>query len=454
MSFNVAPRETISKASYDNQFRSYPEEVRLKAARIEKHRIDSQETEAMRYERLMTQKFIVGTFVIESPRIALLAKIGKAMLIVALFPPFFIFVTFPRYTFQTLLPTIFSKLEEPVTKIVKNVQWISAWSVDIFNIALGKVARKLKITLPRIELPTIKFTLPEKLVKPILKPFKVAAKIIEKTKEALVTIKEKIAAFVKPIQKAFTAVVEKSETFFLSIESKLIQFVNYLTPAPPPMRAYGQKDPVPTWKEKLIEFKEKAETILTAIKNTLMAPVHALITRLEPAYNFVATTVPYLYNQVQTAYETLTLAIKARIDAVTNTIHTLYKKAEAAVIEITTALIEQINTFLTPYYPIPGRIAHAIAVPFVRAKASFSRKVAAVLSFGNALKEHAKSFVKYTKAQIKKIPALVNQFLKASARFGINFLKALKSLFIILGVTLKILYLYMRDLNNRVFGIS
>lgn len=455
MSFKVAPRETLVKCTaYDNKFRAYPEEVKLKAARIEKARVDSQETEAMRYERLMTQKFLAGHYVIESPRLALLAKVGKAVLIVALFPPFFIFVTFPRFTFQTLVPAIYNKVEEPIVKIVKNVAWISAWSIDIFNIALGKVARKLKITLPRIELPTIKFTFPQKIAKAITKPFQTAAKVIEKTKEAFIALKDKFVSLLKPIQNAFNIVVDKTENFFLKVEEKMTVFANFFKAAPPPMRAYGQKDPVPLWKEKLILAKETIEKGLETAKNIVMAPVHALITQLEPVYNFVTYYLPIVYNNIQTRYESIVNAIKSRIEAASEVVNSIYKKVETALVTMTSTVVESINTFLTPYYPIPGRIVRFIANGGKNVKSFFKQKLAAVLSFGNALKEHAKAFHQLVKKGIKKIPVLVDQFIKGSVRFGINFLKALKSLAIILGVTLKVLYMYMRDLNNRVFKTS
>lgn len=455
MSFKVAPRETIVKCTaYDNKFRAYPEEVKLKAARIEKARVDSQETEAMRYERLMTQKFLAGHYVIESPRLALLAKVGKAVLIMALFPPFFIFVTFPRFTFETLLPKIYSKVEEPIVKLAKNVAWISKWSIDVFNVALGKVARKLKISLPRIELPSFKFTFPQKIAKAVAKPFQTAAKIVEKTKEVLTALKERIISIVKPIQNVFNAAVDKTESIFIKVEEKLTLFANFFKASPPPMRAYGQKDPVPAWKEKLILAKESIEKVLETAKNIIMTPLHALVTQLEPVYNFVTSYVPYIYNQVQTRYESLVNAIKSRIEAATEVVNSIYKKVESAVISMTNTVIESINTLLTPYYPIPGRIARTVANAGKKIKGSFARKVAAVLSFGNALKEHVKSFHKTILKGIKKIPVLVDQFLKGSARFGINLLKALKSLVIILGVTMKVLYIYIRDLNNRVFKIS
>lgn len=452
MSFKVAPRETIVKCTaYDNKFRAYPEEVKLKAARIEKARIDSVETEAMRYERLMTQKFLAGHYVIESPRLALLAKVGKAVLIMALFPPFFIFVTFPRFTFETLLPKIYSKIEEPVVKLAKNVAWISKWSIDIFNVALGKVARKLKISLPRIELPSIKFTLPKKIVKAAAKPFELAAKIVEKTKDAITTFKEKIISLVKPIQKAFNAAVDKTEALFIKVEEKLTLFAKFFKASPPPMRAYGQKDPVPVWKEKLIQAKDAIEKVLETAKTIVMAPIHALITQLEPVYNFVTYYVPYIYNQVQTRYESIANAIKSRIEAATEVVNSIYKKVETVLISMTNTVIESINTFLTPYYPIPGRVIRSFANAGKKIKGSFTRKIAAVLAFGNALKEHAKSFQKAIVKGIKKIPVLVDQFLKGSLRFGIHLFKALKSLIIILGVTMKVLYIYIRDLNNRIF---
>lgn len=450
MSFKVAPRETIVKCTaYDNKFRAYPEEVKLKAARIEKARIDSKETEAMRYERLMTQKFLAGHYVIESPRLALLAKAGKVLLIVALFPPFFIFVTFPRYTFETLLPKIYSKVEEPIVKLAKNVAWISKWSIDVFNVALGKVARKLKINLPRLELPSIKFNRPETLIKTVKKPVQITLSAIKKTIEAFIALKDKAVSIVKPFQKAYAIAVNKLETYFEKIEENFGRFANFFKAAPPPVRAYGQKDPVPAWQETLIKAKERIEKAAETIKEVLSVPLLAVTHRLEPVYNFVSKFIPVMYNEIQNRYESVSNAIKSRILKAAELVNSAYEKVEGALVTTVNVIVESINHFLTPYYPIPGRIAHSVTSTAKTIKSRLTRKIKGVLSFGHALKKHAKSFHKSIIKAVKKVPALLEKAMKNLTRFGVNFLKALRSFFIILGVTIKILYLYIRDLNQK-----
>lgn len=452
MSFKVSPRETISRCeSYDSKFRSYPEEVRIKAARIEKARLDSQETVAMKYERLLTAHFLKGEFVASSPKVAFAALIGKGLLIATFFPPYFVFVTFPRYTFGTIIPALYNKVEEPIVKVFKAVQKVVETGVDLFNQVIGKVARKLQINLPRPDLKFFKFSLPEINFEPLKAPFKVAAKLINAIKEV---VKEKIDNFTAPIAKVYNAATKQVEKAVTYIEKHFKVFADFFKPAPPPFRAYGQKDPVPLWKQKVDEVKEKIKNIIEKASEIVAAPFVAAAEKLEPIVQGVIpfiSAIPY-YTMLGPRY--IYEGTERRIIQIKNFLETLTVKTVEGTVRLYTAMIEAIDLRLQPLYRAANSINKGARFLGNKAKNSIVKRIKKMKDMGQSLKQSFNKFAKATVTNIKKIPAKALKIADQTFNVLVHLAKAFQTFCIIIGVVIKLAYLYIRNLNRRLEGNS
>lgn len=109
MTFNIAPRESISRCElYANKFQTHTTEIeaRLKALRIQHANLDVHESESARLERQMMQRFTKGFILQEGSNLEFIKKVGKFIFVAVLLPPYFAVYLAPKWVFQYAMPFV------------------------------------------------------------------------------------------------------------------------------------------------------------------------------------------------------------------------------------------------------------------------------------------------------------------------------------------------------------
>lgn len=463
MTFKVAPRETITKcSSYDNKFRTYPEELKLKAVRAEKARIDAQESEAARYERLLMTRMLKGDFFVQKDKSEAVAAISKLFAMIFLFPPFFMFFAFPKWTFTVVIPKIYETVDEAITVVFVRLKRISAWTGNVFGTTAKKIVRKLKSKIPVVSNPfkgtfkNLKESISKK-IENIVKPFtqiKISnpfRKLIDKYKTPIVQKLDVAMTYYK----ALTDGIEKG---VMNLQIKMDNFVNFFKASPPPMRAYGQKDPVPVWKEKLDAISDFVKSVAKQAVHIAMNPVEFAKAKIEPFINWVYPVFPFFKEQGVSLAQYSTRKVTEAIERVQEYAKIIMDKTSYIVNKIAIAAYTRAEAFVTYLSRPVYKMSSKAAKKFVQVKSWFKDRVSAVsnsMAKGfNQFKGQAKKAAKYITAKIKTIPEKAIAFVKGLSNIGYHLFKALQTLFIFFKVTFKIAFQYIGEKANRVLKLS
>ncbi len=463
MTFKVAPRETVSKCTvYDNKFRTYPEEARLKVIRAEKARMDAQESEPARYERLLMAKMLKGEFFKQKEQGIAIAALSKLFAMVFLFPPFFMFFQFPKWTFQVAIPKVVESVDGMVTVVMIRLKRISAWTGDVFGTALRKAAKKIRSRIPKVNIPfksnlkEFKELVHSKIAK-IFKPFEVLKGVPPFFKKMADKVLDPIQAKIETLKPYYKALTDGIENWVSKLQYKIDEFTNFLKPLPPPIRAYGQKDPVPAWKEKLIEISEGLKSFAKETVKIILNPVHFFQTKIEPFVNWVYPIFPYLQEQGVNMAQYTTKKITQALERIQEYSRIVAERTAEYINRIAVNAFNQVTAYINYY-----------TKPFVRFAKFFGRKVAQgknklglkIVTFKESFnhgfqqfQNQAKKAAGYLIRKIKKAPALAKAVLDKTSRALFHLYKSLQTLFIFFKVTFKVAFLFLLERANKLLRV-
>ena len=155
MTFKVSPRESLSRCeTYDNKFRTYAEEPRLREARRLEGSRDVHETDSARLERMMMERLSKGIFRQEGVPVQFIKKVGKFIFVATLFPPYLVAYVIPKWVFQYALPFVADVGAQFLTKLAAGFASVSAWVLQVsgtvlerFNFSFLKKLKMPKRTL-------------------------------------------------------------------------------------------------------------------------------------------------------------------------------------------------------------------------------------------------------------------------------------------------------------------
>lgn len=148
MSFNINPRESWSRSEfYDNKFRHYPEESRLKEARRLEAMQDIIEPQTSRIEKQMTEKFLKGVFHQEGASIRYIQAVGKFVFVAVYEPTVKVAEMVQKLVIQYALPFAGSLLD----KLKTSAQAIGDWVSQLASLIAEKFSRLFQFKLKRAE---------------------------------------------------------------------------------------------------------------------------------------------------------------------------------------------------------------------------------------------------------------------------------------------------------------
>ena len=135
MTFNINPRESISRsdAFYDNKFRVYAEEPRLKESRLRKAS-DTIESESSKKEKLLADKFRQGIFNFDLGIAKYTKQVGRFIFVAITKPLYFVAITAPAYVIQYALPFLQNMAGNFQNKFSEASAAISQWILSVSGI--------------------------------------------------------------------------------------------------------------------------------------------------------------------------------------------------------------------------------------------------------------------------------------------------------------------------------
>lgn len=134
MSFKVNPRESISRCEvYENKFRSYPDEARLKEAR----RLlanDTLDSESNQMERYLTDKFRQGMFNVDGNGIRYVKQVARFIFSSVTYPAYLVVYLIPKYVIQYALPFAVNFFGNFMNKFTAGASALIAWATQVSGI--------------------------------------------------------------------------------------------------------------------------------------------------------------------------------------------------------------------------------------------------------------------------------------------------------------------------------
>lgn len=132
MSFNVSPRESISRCTtYDNKFRTYVDEPLLKDARRVQFAKDSVESESARLERQMMDKYLKGSVQQEGSSLRFVKQVAKFIFVAVFYPPFMIAYTVPKWVITYGLPFVADLTGQYMNRLIAGLSPMGAWALQV-----------------------------------------------------------------------------------------------------------------------------------------------------------------------------------------------------------------------------------------------------------------------------------------------------------------------------------
>lgn len=131
MTFNVNPRESISRCEvYENKFRAYPEEARLKETR-RLQASDTLESEANQKERYLVEKFRQGILNVDTGGLRYVKQVGRFIFAAFTLPIAFIAVQAPKLVIEYGFPFIADVSGFLMGKFTPLSSALAAWVVSV-----------------------------------------------------------------------------------------------------------------------------------------------------------------------------------------------------------------------------------------------------------------------------------------------------------------------------------
>lgn len=376
MSFKIAPRESISRCvTYDNKFRTYVDEPKLKDVRRQKYAKDSIESESARLEREMTNKFLKGSFSQEGSNVRFVKQVAKFVFVAVYTPPLFIVYTLPKLIFQYGLPFVADLTGNFMRKLSAGLSPLASWAVQTSGIFIEKFSKIYKKTVEKLskvfkssqDFIKDKF---QRLAKRVTERFKkMAAPFVKLALFLSDKIQRKAAAWYFRLNQFFNWLINAIKPWLPSLPkfkfskpafiTKIAHYLNELKGLPRKVdakirRAIKQiKEFIPVAQAAVIQFLKKVASL-----KSIPIGIATFFWEILRA-NYQGWIEPYIQWIVPTCRWTK------------NTLSRHYQSA-ARLLEVGFSYIEQAVENLGNFI---ARVARKAASPFVRAAGYFSAKL-------------------------------------------------------------------------------
>jgi hypothetical protein len=131
VTFNVNPRESISRCEvYENKFRAYPEEARLKETRrIQAN--DTIESEANQKERFLVEKFRQGILNVDTGGLRYVKQVGRFIFSAFTLPVYFMAFQAPKWVIEYGFPFVADISGFLMGKFAPLSSALAAWVVSV-----------------------------------------------------------------------------------------------------------------------------------------------------------------------------------------------------------------------------------------------------------------------------------------------------------------------------------
>lgn len=312
MSFNVSPKETLTKCDYSNQFRQYPEAGNIAAANRAKA-LDVHETEAERRERLLMERFMKQNFSVEGDSfLFLIAKVGKILFLVVLLPPYMVGYSIPKWLITQAITIVSTVTSDAISLITKGIAKLNPWNADVFAIQFKRFLDAFSWTMKIADGVLKAFndlkSLPTRLLNEIYKRF-------EPVKEAYTWVKDKVSEKISAVKEFISEKFENASQFVQKQVKQASEWVQaqYEKMMEPVRTTYEKiRAPIESMclfcqqkleelnekvKEKIHQAEHKAKEVAQAISSASVQVLHNLYTQIEPYINWTYPIAPWVYNQ-------------------------------------------------------------------------------------------------------------------------------------------------------------
>lgn len=220
MTFNVAPRDRMSQCqTYSNLYSIYPEEAKLKEARMKAASVDVIESDSTRLERKLTERFLKGSFEHEGANIRFVKTVGKFIFVAVMFPPYMIAYQIPKWVIQYALPFVADNAGILFNKVGQNLASVTAWVAHVSGIMLEQFN---KYFLSKLKIPAGIAKSSQDMLKRLFKRLENALsstyqKIAQPIEFAIKKVEQHLKKHFKSIKEWATPWIQKFTAFFKHI---------------------------------------------------------------------------------------------------------------------------------------------------------------------------------------------------------------------------------------------
>lgn len=486
MSFNVSPKETLTKCDYSNQFRQFPEAGNIAAANRAKA-LDVHETEAERSERLLMERFMKQNFSTDGDSyLFFIAKIGKILFLAVMLPPYMVCYGIPKWLITQAVTIISTVTNEGISMITKGIAKLNPWNADVFAIQfkrfLDAFSWRTKIADGVLSTFNDLKSLPRRLFNEIYKK-------LESVKEAYTWVKEKVSEKVSNVKEFIAEKYEKVSQLVQKQVTKANEWVQtqFEKAMAPGVATYEKiKAPIETaalfLKQKFDETSEKvkekiehvinktihrAEEVAQAISSASVQVLHTLYTQIEPYINWTYPIAPWVYNQSSIAVKYSIERIQEIIQTTQMYLQKVYEVGQKVAVwssnqmqSLATLAYNKTVQFFMPFVKYSQKLAQAFK-KLLRRRATrlhdfLERHLVRLKKLIDYFNRRGKQAANFLWKRVKTVPEKTLLFLSKTIGTIRSFFAWLLNTLKLTLIWTKVLFIYsthlIRDLNREITG--